>query len=535
MLDRQLLCRAPFPPSFVAVALHVPWTFGLEPEGDDDVVLKGREYKELARRYRQLEEENARLREADARKTDEIRRLRDRNRQLDSQLRALQSSALVLAGSDRTAEAGNIPTSRTFYRRTRRTEGTGKPGGRLGHPGRARPRPIPNSPPVQLSLDRCRNCGTRLGAPGSFRIRTITELPTPQPQVFEVVIPRYHCPGCQRKVEPVDPYPEFFPYGPQLVAEVLHLRLLGLSVEKIARFEEEARGIHLSTATILRMERSTAEQFDPTYRALRAEIASTPVVGADETGFRVGGSNGWLWVVTHPNGVVYRIAPSRGHDVVDELLDGYSGTIVRDAYAVYDRLVQAGHQLDLLHANRWIEQAEVRHRIRPRSLLREDPPELTGPGRPPEEFLRFADGVRRILRGTILWADAHPEASLRERRRVASSAYRAISRLVRERWTDPDAARIAATLKQRRSMLFTFLTTPGVSWNNNDAETQVRQGVLYRKISGGRRSWTGAWVLERLLTIYRTCQKRGLQFISVLKEALTTKSAPSLTPRASPA
>ncbi|MGI0155954.1 MAG: IS66 family transposase [Thermoplasmata archaeon] len=515
----------------MAAALQGPWTFGLEPEADDDILLKGREYKELARRFRQLEEEIARLRESEARKAEEIRRLRDRNRQLDSQLRALRSSALVLAGSDRTAEAGSMPTSRVFYRRTHRTKGARKPGGKLGHPGRARPRPVPNSPPLNLSLDQCRHCGTPLGAPASVRVRTITELPEPQPLVFDVVIPRYHCPGCHRKVEPEDPYPRFFPYGPRLVAEVLHLRLLGLSIAKIARFEQEARGIPLSTATILRMERSTAEQFDPTYRALRAELLTEPVVGADETGFRVGGGNGWLWAVTHPRGVVYRIAPSRGHDIVDELLDGYGGTIVRDAYAVYDRLVQASHQLDLLHVNRWLEQAEVRHRIRPRSLLHEEPPELTGPGRPPEEFLRFADGVRRILRGTIVWSDDHPETSLRVRRRVAQAALRAMTRLVSQPWTDEDAVRIAATLKFRRPMLFTFLTEPGVPWNNNDSETQVRQGVLYRKISGGRRSWTGAWVLERLLTIYRTCQKRGLEFITVLKEALTSKSAPILTPR----
>lgn len=69
-------------------------------------------------------------------------------------------------------------------------------------------------------------------------------------------------------------------------------------------------------------------------------------------------------------------------------------------------------------------------------------------------------------------------------------------------------------------MLFTFLEVTGVPFHNNDAESQVRQGVLYRKISGGRRSWMGAWVLERLLTIHRTCQKRGVEFIALLKVAL---------------
>lgn len=386
---------------------------------------------------------------------------------------------------------------------------------------------------MNLSLDRCRRCGTRLGNPASFRVRTITELPKPQPQVFNVIIPRYHCPGCHQKVEPADPYPEFFPYGPMLVAEVLHLRLLGLSVAKIALFLQEARGISLSTATILRMERCAAEQFDPTYRELQAQVRNVPVVGADETGFRVGGENGWLWTFTHPDGVVYRIAPSRGQDIVREILGNYSGTIVRDGYTPYDILVLAEHQLDLLHVNRWLEQAEVRHRIRPRLLLREDAPVFTSAGRPPEEFLRFVGGVRRILRGAILWADAHPEAPGRVRRKVARAAHRAMTRLVNEPWTDVDAVRIAATLKLRRRMLFTFLTVPGVPYHNNDAETQVRQGVLYRKISGGRRSWTGAWVLERLLSVYRTCQKRGLEFISVLKEALLSKSAPKLSGRPS--
>ena len=80
-----------------------------------------------------------------------------------------------------------------------------------------------------------------------------------------------------------------------------------------------------------------------------------------------------------------------------------------------------------------------------------------------------------------------------------------------------------------RRHLFTFLVVPGVSWNNNDRETQIRQGVLYRKICGGRRSWTGAWVLERRLTIYRTCQKRRLEFIEVLKRAWSAKLAPVLS------
>jgi transposase len=76
------------------------------------------------------------------------------------------------------------------------------------------------------------------------------------------------------------------------------------------------------------------------------------VIHADETKFRVGGEYGWLWVFSHPEAVVYRIAPSRGQDVVLEVLDGAWGTIVHDGWAPHDIVRTAGHQFDLLHANR---------------------------------------------------------------------------------------------------------------------------------------------------------------------------------------
>lgn len=316
----------------------------------------------------------------------------------------------------------------------------------MGHPGRAPPRPVPNSPPLRIILERCRACGTRLGEPCAVRRRVITQLPHPRPRIFELEILRYRCTTCRRKVEPEDPFPRHFQFGPLLMARVVHLRMLGLSVAKIAAYLEDAHGVPISPAGVLRMERHTAELSDTTYRKLKEEVRQVPVVGADETGFRIGGANGELWAFTHPNAVVYRIADTRGHTIVDEVLGGFRGTIVRDGWKPYDTLVDAGHQLDLLHVNRWLEQAEVLHRVRPRPLLREVEAELDSAGRPPEGFLRFPDGVRRILREAVLWADAHPEASPRIRRRVARAEYRGVVRHVREGWRDPEAVRIAKEL-----------------------------------------------------------------------------------------
>ncbi|MGP8072866.1 MAG: hypothetical protein ACLPZM_07040, partial [Thermoplasmata archaeon] len=170
-----------------------------------------RELLERLRRATHIEEENDRL--------------RDENRRLKEELRRYKSTLHLLAPDDKTAEAWGVPSSRVFYRRTVREDPPRPAGGQLGHPGRARPRPEPNAPPLRLSLDRCTDCGARLGSPFEVRRRTITDLPPPEPLVFDVEIPRYTWPGCHRRVEPPSPYPRNRPFGFALMARVVHLRM----------------------------------------------------------------------------------------------------------------------------------------------------------------------------------------------------------------------------------------------------------------------------------------------------------------------
>ncbi len=239
-----------------------------------------RELLERLRRATHIEEENDRL--------------RDENRRLKEELRRYKSTLHLLAPDDKTAEAWGVPSSRVFYRRTVREDPPRPAGGQLGHPGRARPRPEPNAPPLRLSLDRCTDCGARLGSPFEVRRRTITDLPPPEPLVFDVEIPRYTWPGCHRRVEPPSPYPRNRPFGFALMARVVHLRMLGLSVPKIVDCLREGHGVIVSPAAVLKMERQAAEALGPLYEGLKEQLRTVPVVHGDETSFRIGGQNGWM-------------------------------------------------------------------------------------------------------------------------------------------------------------------------------------------------------------------------------------------------
>jgi len=252
-------------------------------EDDEPLTLDPEEKRAIRRRLEQAD-----------RMEKELRELREKNRRLQEELRRIKTSAPFLAASDLTAEAGGVPTSRVFYRRPTRPREPHASGGQEGHEGRSRERPVPNSPPLRLSLDRCGACGTQLGEPFEIRRRTITDLPPPQPLIFDVEIPRYTCPGCHQRVEPPSPYPSNRPFGFALMSRVVHLRMLGLSVPKIVDCLREGHGVEVSSAAVLKMERWAAEALGPLYEGLKQQVRTVPVVHGDETSFRIGGQNGWM-------------------------------------------------------------------------------------------------------------------------------------------------------------------------------------------------------------------------------------------------
>ena len=97
---------------------------------------------------------------------------------------------------------------------------------------------------------------------------------------------------------------------------------------------------------------------------------------------------------------------------------------------------------------------------------------------------------------------------MKERKNACEEFQKETGALLDREWNDVEVIRISKELRKRQLMLFTFVKFTGVSWHNNDAERAIRKGVLHRKISGGRRTWTGAEIFEVILSIYETSKIR---------------------------
>lgn len=94
----------------------------------------------------------------------------------------------------------------------------------------------------------------------------------------------------------------------------------------------------MSSSTLWDRIEQLARVLSLSYDALRPHVVSSELVHADETRWRMltkGGKTWWVWCVSRHNAVYYRIAPTRGHQVIVEMLDGFRGALMVDDYAAY--------------------------------------------------------------------------------------------------------------------------------------------------------------------------------------------------------
>jgi transposase len=209
-------------------------------------------------------------------------------------------------------------------------------------------------------------------------------------------------------------------------------------------------GNDLSEATILKLERWVADTLKEDYEKLKEQIVHGHNIKTDGTSFRVNGENGWLWIFTSTIGSYYKVAPTRGHSVPEEVLKDFNGVLGKNAWKPYDVIMCSGHQLDLLHVNQWLERAEITHKIESRSLLTTQLAKILRNGRPPEKFLEFVDGVRSILKRTVEYTEDDPPPSLDERKNARNEFQAELTGLLERKWVDPDAIRISKELRRNK-------------------------------------------------------------------------------------
>ncbi len=108
-----------------------------------------------------------------------------------------------------------------------------------------------------------------------------------------------------------------------------------LPVATIQRLLATLTGLHLSVGAIVDAVGRVAVRADPVLADLQDAIRASPVVHADETGWRENGRNGYLWTFSTPDTRLF-IRGNRAKAMLTRGLgDTFAGVLVSDFSTVY--------------------------------------------------------------------------------------------------------------------------------------------------------------------------------------------------------
>ena len=284
---------------------------------------------------------------------------------------------------------------------------------------------------------------------------------------------------------------------------------------QVQRFERQ--GLEVTRQTLWDQLVALYHLLLPAYLAIHSYLLAKPVLGADESPWRVMGkgrsAKWWTWVLVGEDAVFYQLAPTRGKAAARELLAGFRGVLSVDGYPVYTSLeAEFGQQASLfagegnaeacsfvlvccwMHARRGFFQAEQAGH-----------PEAAGA----LDLIAALYAVEAKVEGL---AKASGETELEVRRRLRDTESRAIIAKLRT-WLD--AQKPIPSLKLEKAIVYAnnqwerlvrFLDNPLAPIDNGWSERAIRGSVLGRKNHYGSHSELGTRVAALFYSLAETCK-----------------------------
>jgi len=274
-------------------------------------------------------------------------------------------------------------------------------------------------------------------------------------------------------------------------------------------------GLQIDSQTLWDQINALAHQLEPAYQRLHDHVLSHPVIGVDETHWKLMGQKSkkkggkgkrWqAWAICCPDAVHYSFEDSRSAETARAILQGYEGVILTDGYAAYESVKKQGGRFTLAHCwahvRRKFVEVEEQHPGRCTEVL-----DLIGQlydiereakGKPPDEVLALREErSKHVILAIQKWAlevEALPESNLGKAIAYMSSLW--------------DGLRV-------------FLDNPFVGLDNNGTERALRGVVIGRKNHYGSRSVRGTEVAAILYTLIESAKLAGVGPHTYLKTAI---------------
>lgn len=388
------------------------------------------------------------------------------------------------------------------------------PGKQPGDPGKHLP--MTDTPDVVIHHEpqACSGCGADLAGGSVLGVerRQVFDLPRRRLDVTEHRAEARRC-GCGRTTKATFPPAAKAPacYGPGVRALAVYLMCRQhLPVARVAELLADALGAPVSTGWLAGLNSEAAAGLEGFLAELRCQLIAEDVLHADETGARISGARHWFHVACTSMLTLLDCHPKRGTVAFNDMgvLGLFEGVLVSDGWKPYWSYPALDHALCCAH------------------LLRD----LASVAEVPTQTA-WADAMADLLveaKNTLEAALAADQAGL-SKAQLRNLRFRYTRILTHAKAANPEPAgdrkrdaleREAWNLLRRfdtqRADIQRHWADPRVSFDNNQAERDLRMVKLQQKISGCFRTMAGAKAFCAVRSYLQTANKHELNLLDVL-------------------
>lgn len=470
----------------------------------------------------ELEAECGRLRTLLDAQAELIASLESKIADLTARLGQDSSNSSVPPSRDRADRRARRAGERAEAKKKRQAEGgeARKPGKQPGAAGSTLRRREPDRT-VAHAPANCADCGEDLAeAPVTGRAtRQVLEVPEPRIEVTDHVAERRRC-RCGHETVAAFPPEATGPvcWGPRAKANAAYLMARQhLPLERCAEAMEVLFAAPMGEGTLAGILPDASGRLTSFLERLATLLWGCPVTHADETSIRVGAGLGWVHTVSTPGLTLLAFHSKRGIEAMIDIgvLCGYTGTIVHDGLASYDRpeLAGATHAQCCAHLLRYLDKAAAgwsqrEWAVAMRAVLIDakaasEQAAAAGLGIVPDAI---AGPLRQRYHAALDQAFAGLPPGPPPRRKHTGGWFI----VQREAWN------LATRMRNGADQVLRLLEDTRVPFDNNEAERSLRMAKLHDKISGCFRNEGNAEAFLAVRSYLQTGRKHSRNQLELL-------------------
>jgi len=384
---------------------------------------------------------------------------------------------------------GNKPTSQAKKRKSRQE---GNKGRRL----EANPNQI-----VVARAKQCPHCSESVNPQKLHALYEKIEIPEVKPLVTQVQQYGDHCPHCHKDY--VSPVPSGLeagsPFGNSIQTLATYFRYAhAISYNRLSSLFKEIYHLEISEGGLAKLFKRVNNRLEPEVEKILTRLRSSRIVCSDETSARVNGKNEWEWVFQNDKVCFHIIRPSRGQQVIAEVMNGNKPEIwVSDLFSS-----QSNHP-----AEKW--QVCLAHQLRDCQYAIEAGDEL------------FATQMKMLLLRAFVIHKRRIQLKESTLYQYRCDLKRRLKKCLESQPTQKDGVRLKKRYIKIQDNLFLFLADASIPPTNNSSEQAIRMSTMFRKVTNGFRSEWGKGLFANIRSIINTGKRQGMSTFQSIKNALS--------------